>query len=134
MSKSVHPSSFILHPLSNPFFCGRKQRLTFWIPLALLLALSALFRFTDLDLIISRQFFYNQSQTAESAVAHWPLKAAQPWKALYDLGVYPAWIMGLGGLLVSLASFFWSKLKPFRNAGLFLALLLALGPGLLVNG
>ncbi len=104
-----------------------------WIPLLLLLAATAIFRFTNLDLILSRPFFVKPGLSLESQ-PRWPLKVAEPWRTLYALGVYPAWIIGAGGMLVFLISFIWSKLKPYRDAGLFFALLLALGPGLLVNG
>ena len=68
-----------------------------------------------------------------AAVVRFPLTNAQPWKWLYDWGVYPAWILGGGGLLVWIVSFFWTKLKDWRDPGLFFALLLIVGPGILVN-
>ena len=37
-------------------------------------------------------------------------------------------------MLVFVISLFWTKLKPCRDAGLFFCLMLALGPGLLING
>ena len=109
------------------------RRPAIWIPLVLLLVATMIFRFTDWDLIISRPFFVSQGTMSESR-SHWPLKVAQPWKSLYEHGVYPAWIIGTGGLVVWVVSFFWSKLKSWRDPGLFFALMLALGPGLLVNG
>ena len=57
----------------------------------------------------------------------------QPWKVLYDWGVYPAWILGCGGMAVWVVSFFWTKLEAWRDPGLFFALLLIVGPGILVN-
>jgi lipid A 4'-phosphatase len=104
-----------------------------WIPLLILLAATVAFRFTDIDILLSRPFFVSETGS-EKTEAHWPLKIAEPWKSLYEIGVYPAWIIGVGGLLVFLASFFWAKLNACRDAGLFFALMLALGPGLLVNG
>jgi lipid A 4'-phosphatase len=104
-----------------------------WIPLLILLAATLVFRFTDVDLLLSRPFFVNP-QGAPDLQSHWPLKVSEPWRTLYELGVYPAWIIGVGGMLVFLLSFIWSQLEPWRDAGLFFALMLALGPGLLVNG
>jgi lipid A 4'-phosphatase len=104
-----------------------------WIPLVLLLLATIIFRFTDVDLLLSQPFYVNQSYSTHSD-SHWPLRIAEPWKSLYYLGIYPAWIMGTGGLLVAAVSLFSLKLKPYRDAGLFLALMLALGPGLLING
>ncbi len=104
-----------------------------WIPLLLLFSATLLFHFTDLDLLLSQPFFVTQGASLKPD-AHWPLRIAEPWITLYVLGVYPAWIIGVGGLAVFLISFFWSKLTPYRDAGLFFALMLALGPGLLING
>jgi lipid A 4'-phosphatase len=104
-----------------------------WIPLLLLLATTIFFRFTDVDLLLSRPFFISETLPSNSD-AHWPLRIVEPWNALYHWGIYPAWIIGAGGLLVFLTSFVWTRLKPCRDAGLFFALMLALGPGLLING
>ena len=52
----------------------------------------------------------------------------------YGWGVYPAWVLGCGGLAVWVVSFFWGRLRLWRDPGLFLALMLAIGPGVIVNG
>jgi lipid A 4'-phosphatase len=104
-----------------------------WIPLLILIAATVVFRFTDIDILLSRPFFVSETGSVKSET-HWPLRFAEPWKTLYDYGVYPAWIIGIVGIQVFWTSFVWEKLKPFRDAGLFFALMLALGPGLLVNG
>src|SRR3972149_2480188 len=85
-----------------------------WIPLSILLAATVVFRFTDVDLLLSKPFFISESASLKSE-AHWPLRVAEPWRSLYEIGVYPAWIIGIGGLLVFLISFFWSKLKSWRD-------------------
>jgi len=110
--------------LKNPYI---------WIPLLLLVLATILFRVSNVDLLFSQSFFVDQSSSLKSD-SHWPLRVAEPWKSLYEVGVYPAWIIGAGGLLVFLASFLWTKLKPCRDAGLFFVLMLVLGPGLLING
>jgi lipid A 4'-phosphatase len=104
-----------------------------WIPLALLVSATIFFWVTDLDLQVSRPFYVSGGSYLESN-SHWPLRSAQPWKSLNDFGCYPALIIGAGGLLVFVISLLWSKLRSSRDAGLFLALMLALGPGLLING
>ncbi len=104
-----------------------------WIPLLLLISATVIFWITDVDLRLSRQFYASGGSSLESN-SHWPLRDAEPWKSLYDLGVYPALILGAGGLLVVVIGLIWPKLRPWRNAGLFFALMLALGPGLLING
>lgn len=104
-----------------------------WIPLLLLAATTALFRCTDLDMALVRPFYVNGGADGQS-MNHWPLCDLQPWKALYDWGVYPAWIMGCGGFALWIASFRWPKLEAWRDPGLFYGLVLILGPGILVNG
>jgi lipid A 4'-phosphatase len=100
-----------------------------WIPLALLAVLTLIFRFTNLDLYLAGLFF-----NAKSPNSPWPLGNTEPWLWLYRYGIYPAWILGMGGLAVWLLSFSWKKLQPIRREGLFLALMLIIGPGILVNG
>jgi lipid A 4'-phosphatase len=104
-----------------------------WIPALLLLALTAVFRLTDADLAAVRPFFAG-CVPGDEFKDRWPMIAAYPWKALYDFGIYPAWILGGGGLIVWVVSFFRPKLEPWRDPGLFYALVLFLGPGILVNG
>jgi membrane-associated PAP2 superfamily phosphatase len=119
------------------FLCGILRYMIktppLWIPLALLVSATIIFWVTDVDLLLSRPFFVNNGSPLKSN-SHWPLRGDEPWKSLNGFGVYPALIIGAGGLLVVLISLFWSKLRPCRDAGLFFALMLALGPGLLING
>jgi lipid A 4'-phosphatase len=75
--------------------------------------------------------FFHDARTAKESP--WPLSAVQPWKWLYDYGVKPAWFLGAGGLVAAAAGCCWSKWRNYCAAGLFFVLLLALGPGLLVN-
>ena len=103
-----------------------------WVPAAGLAAATVLFWRTDLDLAMVRPFFATEA-ASRSLEVRWPLMAAQPWKALYDWGVYPAWILGCGGMAVWIVSFFWARLERWRDPGLFYALLLIVGPGILVN-
>jgi membrane-associated PAP2 superfamily phosphatase len=105
-----------------------------WIPVLLLAVLTVLFRFTDLDMASVRPFF-GGSAPGDQIPDRWPLMNAYPWKALYDWGIYPALVMGCGGLLVWMASFCWAKkLARWRDEGLFYGLLLIVGPGIIVNG
>jgi membrane-associated PAP2 superfamily phosphatase len=96
------------------------------LPLGLLLAGTAVFRFTDADLAISRWFYGGPGQG-------WPDKSDPPWGTLYHAGCYPGLILGFGGLTLAIASFCWSRVRGWRDPGLFLATLLVVGPGLLVN-
>jgi membrane-associated PAP2 superfamily phosphatase len=103
-----------------------------WIPAVMLAAATALFWWTDLDTALV-QPFYSGEASSESLEVRWPLKEAQPWKAIYDWGVVPAWILACGGMAVWIVSFFWKKLENWRDPGLFFAVLLVVGPGILVN-
>jgi membrane-associated PAP2 superfamily phosphatase len=99
---------------------------TVFLPLTLLASATAIFRFTSADIAISSHYY-------AGPILGWPLKDAQPWKGLYDTGCWPAWVVALGGLAVVLLSLCWSRLRTWREPALFLALFLAIGPGLLVN-
>jgi lipid A 4'-phosphatase len=119
------------HPGKKMSFCFGTPML--WAPVVILAFATAVFRFTNADLAISSLFFAGRD-SSHALSGCWPLKNVQPWKMLYDYGVYPAWILGVGGLLVWVVSFFWDRLRSWRDPGLFLALVLAIGPGLIVNG
>jgi membrane-associated PAP2 superfamily phosphatase len=97
------------------------------LPVTLLLVLTLVFRLSDADLLICR-LSYQSSQNP------WPLAHVWICDFIYSYGTLPGLVLGIGGLGVALASLFWSRLGPYRKAGLFLAAALALGPGLLVNG
>jgi membrane-associated phospholipid phosphatase len=53
---------------------------------------------------------------------------------MYFLGVLPALLLGVGSLAVAISSQWIGRLRFWRRAGWFVALSLALGPGLIVNG
>jgi lipid A 4'-phosphatase len=104
-----------------------------WLPPLILTVLTILFRVTDLDTACVRPFYVAGSVSRELS-DRWPLMSAYPWKALYDWGIYPAWFLGCGGMVVWIVSFAWKKLEPWRDQGLYYGVLLILGPGLLING
>ena len=103
-----------------------------WVPAALLATATIALRWLDLDVSLMRPFYSREPSIAQLD-PHWPLKFAQPWKGLYDWGEYPALIIGCGGMAVWVASFIWRRLETWRDPGLFLALVLILGPGIVVN-
>ena len=63
----------------------------------------------------------------------WPVGDLQPWHALYLLDRIPAITLALVGLTGGLYSLFRRDHYHWRRQGLFLVVLLVLGPGLLVN-
>jgi lipid A 4'-phosphatase len=100
-----------------------------WIPLFVLAGSTLFFRLTDADMAWVRPFYVFGDPENQ-----FPLVDVYPWKALYDWGILPGWILGCGGLAVWLASFRWPRLEYWRDEGLFYCLLLVIGPGVLVNG
>jgi lipid A 4'-phosphatase len=103
-----------------------------WIPLAVLAVVTLVFWTTDLDIILVRPFFSGYVYGTVAA-QQFPLGQLQPWKFIYDWGTLPPLLLGITGLAVWIVGRYWSRLKHCRKAGLFLALMLAIGPGVLVN-
>jgi lipid A 4'-phosphatase len=103
-----------------------------WIPAVVLALLTAVFWMTDLDTAAVRPFFSGK-KTVEGVDPRFPLGHTQPWRTFYNWGVFPALVLGCGGMAVWFVSFFWRKLVPWRDPGLFLGLLLIVGPGIIVN-
>jgi len=92
-----------------------------------LVVLSVLIRTLDLDIRLARLFY------RPDTVPHWWAKDRQPWEAIYDLGVWPANLVGVFALFGLIASLFRSVLHRYRRTLLYLLLVWAVGPGLLVN-
>lgn len=97
------------------------------MPLLALLALTVFFRSTDADMAISRLFYLGSYN-------HWAGLRLPLFVAVYDFGFVPAIVMGIGGLVLALASYTYPHLQSYRRIGFFVFALLALGPGLIVNG
>jgi membrane-associated PAP2 superfamily phosphatase len=64
----------------------------------------------------------------------WPMADAQPWRWMYDYGPLPGLVLGIAGLLAVVGGFVLRRMRHWQRVGAFLALSLALGPGLIVNG
>ena len=95
------------------------------VPVVFLAAATILLWTTHVDLAIERLFY-------ESG-AGWVHKDDQPWHGLYKLGVLPAWVMALSALAVLIASRWVPKWIRHRRVAVFLVLVMAVGPGLVVN-
>lgn len=85
---------------------------------------TALIAYTSADLTVSSHFY-------QSGV--WPVGERFPWALLYRLDRYPAFAVAIFGLSAAIYGCFKSQWRPWRRRGIFLVLLLALGPGLMVN-
>jgi membrane-associated PAP2 superfamily phosphatase len=102
------------------------------IPMLSLLAVSLLIRWTDFDLIVAAQFYDNTKKV-------WTYELAEPWLTIYRQGTLPSVIVGITGAVVAvlgrliLPRRMWANAGNIRRAGLFLGLMLVLGPGLIVN-
>lgn len=95
------------------------------IPLVLLAAVTVGFWTSDIDLAAERPFWQPDGG--------WVHKDDQPWHGLYKMGVIPAWIVALSALAMLIASRWVRKWKPHRRVAALLAIVMIVGPGLLVN-
>jgi membrane-associated PAP2 superfamily phosphatase len=93
-------------------------------PLAILAICTALIAATGLDLILERHFYQQ---------GIWIGRDGNPWRFLYRFGVLPAYLLAACSLVTLVAGFFTARLASYRKRALFVVLLLALGPGLVVN-
>lgn len=108
------------------------RRPVVWIPAAVLAVGTILFWTTDLDAMLLRPFF-SGNVAAATLEGRWPQMHAQPWQTLYDWGELPGLILGVGGLIAWIVSFFWRQIERWRDPGLFFFLFLLVGPGIIVN-
>lgn len=97
----------------------------FLIPILVLAGFTLLFWVTNFDIEIEKLFY--------SSARGWFLRDADPWAFLYHYGNIPGIIMASLGLLVFTIGFFYRRISHCRKVGLFLCLLMLLGPGLVVN-
>lgn len=101
------------------------HRVEFVLVLLFLTMLTVLIALTGADLNIASRFYQNGG---------WPVGEQHFWKLLYRIEGYPAYAVALFGLGVACYGGFRSPTRLWRRRGVFLVMLLALGPGLLVNG
>jgi lipid A 4'-phosphatase len=95
------------------------------LPVTLLILISVIINITGLDLIFQNKFFSPESG--------WILRNSQPWKFIYHYGNIPALILSIGALIILLLSAYKSKFNKYVKQALFLILVMAIGPGLLIN-
>jgi len=92
--------------------------------LLFLATVTALIAHTGADLSLSSYFY---------RAGGWPVGEQFLWKLLYRMDGYPAFIIAIFGLCAACYGSLKPQRHPWRCRGIFLVLLLALGPGLLVN-
>jgi lipid A 4'-phosphatase len=100
----------------------------FWffaLPISMAVILSAIIGWTDADLKMARLFY--------TPGKGWLIGQEILWYLLYHYGNIPGVILAVGGFFVFVISFLRKELRPYRKIGLFLAIFMMLGPGLVVN-
>jgi lipid A 4'-phosphatase len=96
----------------------------FALPVVILILATIVIAVTGADLLVSAPFCID---------GKWPIGDQQPWHLLYLLDRGPAITLGVCGLVAALTGVIYQKRRSWIRPGLFLVILLALGPGLLVN-
>lgn len=96
------------------------------IPVLMLIAMTLAFRWTSLDLTISSWFYNPQSRL-------WDWFFLPPCTAFYRLGIYPPFALAIFGGLLLVFGWLIDGTDSLPRAGLFLVLMMLLGPGLIVN-
>ncbi len=94
------------------------------VVMAFLVVSTILIAWSGADLAVSAPFCLG---------GKWSIGYLQPWQLLYRMIRFPAFALAACGLVACTVSFFRPDLRHWRRSGAFLVLLLALGPGLLVN-
>ncbi len=104
----------------------RRLELSIWLVLTIFTTL--VFWFSDLDLVAAARFYHPDNVGDVWPEQHWWL-----WQLLYDYA-FP-FTVGLGGaaLLVFLLSHVHDHSRRFRRQALYILLVIAIGPGLVVN-
>ncbi len=95
-------------------------------PLLGLLVVSAMFRWTSLDLWVSAQFYDPHTRT-------WPCFHSVWCTVFYRGGVYPAFALAVWAVCLMLWGLCVAHRRDWLRAGVFLFLVFAVGPGLIVN-
>ena len=113
-------------PATIPRMMSRRAMIADWlVPVFVLGVATVWLRSSDADVTLSARFYVPGEG--------WPTGATQPWKWLYDYGVIPAWVLALPALFLGVASIFKVSLRRHQRVAWFLVLVMAIGPGLLVN-
>ena len=96
----------------------------FLVPLAILVACTAIIAGTGLDIALER-YFYREGV--------WIGRDLNPWRFLYRFGVLPAYLLAGAALVTLIVGYISARASAYRKGALFFTLLLAIGPGFMVN-
>lgn len=96
-----------------------------WIPLLLLVLITLSVWAFDLDLRIQHR--------VHSEAGGWYLSKQALVRLMYNYGTIPALVVAGSALIVFLSGFVKTRYRRWRRISLYLVLVMALGPGLIVN-
>ena len=99
-----------------------------WAGLGIIAAVTLAFSMTDLDIRIQSRLY------SDAPNGPWPLGNDRIWQILYRLGTIPGIATAVGAVLALGGSFMAQRLRKYRYPALYLVLVMAMGPGLVVNG
>ncbi|WP_347989251.1 phosphatase PAP2 family protein [Methylomonas sp. AM2-LC] len=97
-----------------------------WMLLAI--ATTLLFWFTDLDIKAAAHFYHPENSADVWPERHWWL-----WQILFDYAFPFTVAAGIAAFSVFLISYFFAPSLRFRRQALYIVLVIAIGPGLVVN-
>jgi membrane-associated PAP2 superfamily phosphatase len=108
---------------------NRKVWTELGIVLLILVLLTAIVAVSGADLTLSGRYY----SVADCSLTDWPVGEQFPWKLLYRIDRTPALVLAIAGLVLAVAGLIRPRMQHWVRPGFFLVLLLALGPGLVVN-
>lgn len=97
-----------------------------------LLLASIAFWLTDADHSVASSVL-GPKKISPIGIKFWPAGSGPPWNILYTVAPFPAIVLAVTALILLVAGFFIRKIASCRRKAVFVLLLLALGPGLVVN-
>jgi len=96
----------------------------FVLPVIILVLATIVIAYSGADLKLSALYCID---------GNWPIGDEQPWHLLYQMDRWPAITLGLCGLGAALIGGIYRDRRRWVKPGLYIVILLALGPGLTVN-
>lgn len=94
------------------------------LPVALVLLATVLIRLIDADLKAASSIYETYQGWSGDRF---------PWNVLYTYAPLPGLVLAVGALLIFIVGFFKQTLRSYRKQTAFLVLMIALGPGLIIN-
>lgn len=91
----------------------------------LLMAVTAIFNLTDLDINLEKHFYDQATGWAQAKEA--------PWKLIFDYSSVPALLLAVFALVGIILGYNFKRFAPYRKIYLYLVTLMIIAPGLLVN-